>query len=88
MHTVSSIQYLKHLTVSNLQAQKKKEQKKQENWRMKVCNKIAMQSNFPNEKIIAMYLCDNHGYFAGKFFWLHEYLIGRNNGILIRKLVM
>ncbi|KAG6725273.1 hypothetical protein I3843_02G018600 [Carya illinoinensis] len=47
-------------------AQKEKEQKRQENWRMKVCNKIALQTNFPNEKIIAMYLCDNHGYFAAK----------------------
>lgn len=54
--------------MSKLQAQKEKEQKRQENWRMKVCNKIALQTNFPNEKIIAMYLCDNHGYFAGKSF--------------------
>ncbi|XP_031261367.1 flap endonuclease GEN-like 1 isoform X2 [Pistacia vera] len=40
---------------------KDKEQKKHENWWIKVCNKITMASNFPNDEIIGMYLCDNHG---------------------------
>lgn len=43
---------------------KEKEQKKQENWRLKVLNKIALELNFPNEEIIEMYLCNNHGYFS------------------------
>ncbi|KAM5555081.1 flap endonuclease GEN-like 1 [Rosa sericea] len=43
---------------------KEKEQKKQENWRLKVLNKIALEQNFPNEEIIEMYLCNNHGYFS------------------------
>ncbi|XP_004306852.1 PREDICTED: flap endonuclease GEN-like 1 [Fragaria vesca subsp. vesca] len=43
---------------------KDKEQKKQENWRLKVLNKIAQEPNFPNEEIIEIYLCNNHGYFS------------------------
>ncbi|KAL6124297.1 hypothetical protein ACLB2K_076811 [Fragaria x ananassa] len=43
---------------------KDKEQKKQENWRLKVLNKIAQEPNFPIEEIIEMYLCNNHGYFS------------------------
>ncbi|XP_020248294.1 flap endonuclease GEN-like 1 [Asparagus officinalis] len=38
-----------------------KEQKKQENWQIKVCKKIAEEHNFPNREIIDMYLCGNHG---------------------------
>uniref|UniRef100_A0A2N9JAR5 XPG-I domain-containing protein n=1 Tax=Fagus sylvatica TaxID=28930 RepID=A0A2N9JAR5_FAGSY len=45
---------------------REKEQKKKENWRIKVCNKIAMESNFPNNEIIKMYLCDTNGYFTEK----------------------
>nr|POF08927.1 flap endonuclease gen-like 1 [Quercus suber] len=45
---------------------REKEQKKQENWRIKVCNKIAMESNFPNDEIIKMYLCSNNGDFTEK----------------------
>ncbi|KAI9181745.1 hypothetical protein LWI28_018193 [Acer negundo] len=42
---------------------KEKEQKRHENWWIKVCNKITMESNFPNDEIIEMYICDNHGQF-------------------------
>ncbi len=49
------------------QVRREKEQKKKENWRIKVCNKIAMESNFPNNEIIKMYLCDTNGYFTGTF---------------------
>ncbi|XP_022964472.1 flap endonuclease GEN-like 1 isoform X1 [Cucurbita moschata] len=41
-----------------------KEKKKQENWRLRVCNKIAMEPNFPSSELIQMYLCDNHSYFS------------------------
>ncbi|KAH7849918.1 hypothetical protein Vadar_024932 [Vaccinium darrowii] len=37
-----------------------KEQKKKENWETKVCQKIAMEQNFPNVEIIEMYLSNNH----------------------------
>lgn len=37
-----------------------KEQRRHENWLMKICNKIAEHRNFPNKEIIDMYLCDNH----------------------------
>ncbi|KAJ9171316.1 hypothetical protein P3X46_014703 [Hevea brasiliensis] len=43
---------------------KEKEQQKHENWQIKVCNKIAMEPNFPNDDIIEMYLCCNHGKFT------------------------
>lgn len=46
--------------------QREKEQKKQKSWRTKVFNKIAQESNFPNEEIIKMYLCNNHGHFTAK----------------------
>ncbi|XP_050384804.1 flap endonuclease GEN-like 1 [Argentina anserina] len=42
---------------------KGKDQKKQENWRLKVLKEIAPEPNFPNEEIIEMYLCNKHGYF-------------------------
>ncbi|KAG7026031.1 Flap endonuclease GEN-like 1 [Cucurbita argyrosperma subsp. argyrosperma] len=41
-----------------------KEKKKQENWRLRVCNKIAMEPNFPSSELLQMYLCDNHSYFS------------------------
>ncbi|KAF7154392.1 hypothetical protein RHSIM_Rhsim01G0155400 [Rhododendron simsii] len=37
-----------------------KEQKKKANWQTKVCQKIAMEQNFPNVEIIEMYLSNNH----------------------------
>ncbi|ONI22838.1 hypothetical protein PRUPE_2G154000 [Prunus persica] len=43
---------------------KEKEQKKQDNWRLKVLSKIALEPNFPNDAIIEMYLCNSHGYFT------------------------
>ncbi|XP_031744075.1 flap endonuclease GEN-like 1 isoform X2 [Cucumis sativus] len=41
-----------------------KEKKKQENWRLRVRNKIAMEPNFPSSELIQMYQCDNHSYFS------------------------
>lgn len=43
---------------------KEKEQQKHENWHIKVCNKISMEPNFPNDDIIQMYLCNKHGNFT------------------------
>ncbi|CAK7347995.1 unnamed protein product [Dovyalis caffra] len=43
---------------------KEKEQRKHENWHIKVCNKISMEPNFPNDDIIRMYLCNNNGNFT------------------------
>uniref|UniRef100_A0A5B7AYS1 Flap endonuclease GEN-like 1 n=1 Tax=Davidia involucrata TaxID=16924 RepID=A0A5B7AYS1_DAVIN len=42
---------------------KEKEQKKNENWQIKVCKRIAMEQNFPNDEIIEMYLSNHHGNF-------------------------
>ncbi|XAR54098.1 Spleen exonuclease [Bertholletia excelsa] len=39
---------------------REKEHKKNENWQIKVCQKIAMEQNFPNVEIVDMYLGDNH----------------------------
>ncbi|WCJ23135.1 Flap endonuclease GEN-like 1 [Euphorbia peplus] len=39
------------------QKRKEKEMQKHENWQIKVCNKISMEPNFPNEDIIEMYSC-------------------------------
>lgn len=44
---------------------KEKEQQKHESWHIKVCNKISMEPNFPNDDIIQMYLCNKHGNFTG-----------------------
>ncbi|GMP61678.1 hypothetical protein CsSME_00024050 [Camellia sinensis var. sinensis] len=41
-----------------------KEQKKNENWQIKVCQRIAMEPNFPNVEIVEMYLSNNHCYFS------------------------
>uniref|UniRef100_A0A1D1YAX4 Flap endonuclease GEN-like 1 n=2 Tax=Anthurium amnicola TaxID=1678845 RepID=A0A1D1YAX4_9ARAE len=38
---------------------KHKLQKKQENWRVRVCQKISTEQNFPNDKIIEIYLNNN-----------------------------
>ncbi|XP_062090222.1 flap endonuclease GEN-like 1 [Humulus lupulus] len=48
------------------EGREEKERKKQEYWLTKVCSKIAMEPNFPNDEIIRIYLCDNHGSFTGK----------------------
>lgn len=46
------------------QDKKEKEQKKNEAWKMRVCNKIATEPNFPNNAIIEMYLSNNHTNFT------------------------
>ncbi|KAL7608696.1 hypothetical protein Lser_V15G14328 [Lactuca serriola] len=46
------------------QDKKEKEQKKNEAWKMRVCNKIASEPNFPNNAIIQMYLSNNHTNFT------------------------
>ncbi|KAJ6840602.1 flap endonuclease GEN-like 1 [Iris pallida] len=43
------------------QAHKVKELKKHENWQIKVCEKIALTKNFPNKKVIDIYLCNDLG---------------------------
>ncbi|PON85199.1 XPG/Rad2 endonuclease [Trema orientale] len=48
------------------EGRKEKERKKQESWLTKVCTKIAVEPNFPNDEIIYMYLCDSHGSLTGK----------------------
>ncbi|GAV92000.1 XPG_N domain-containing protein/XPG_I domain-containing protein [Cephalotus follicularis] len=45
------------------QDRKYKEQRRNEIWQIKVCAKIAIEPNFPNEEIMEMYLCQNHGNF-------------------------
>ncbi|CAD6224190.1 unnamed protein product [Miscanthus lutarioriparius] len=37
-----------------------KEQRRHENWQVKVCKRIAAETNFPNEEIIKLYLSDNN----------------------------
>ena len=54
------------------QDRKEKAQKKQENWQLRVCKKIAMEQNFPNNEIIELYLSNNHGHFTGMFGWFHQ----------------
>ncbi|KAK6918442.1 hypothetical protein RJ641_016864, partial [Dillenia turbinata] len=36
---------------------------------MNVCKKIAIELNSPNDKIIKMFLANNHGYFSGMIVW-------------------
>lgn len=50
---------------------KQKEQKKNENWQIKVCEKISMEQNFPNDEIIGIYLSNNQGNFidVGQLCW-------------------
>ncbi|XP_073009879.1 flap endonuclease GEN-like 1 [Typha latifolia] len=38
-----------------------KKQKRHESWQIKACKRIAAEQNFPNNEIIELYLCDNHG---------------------------
>ncbi|KAL9269277.1 Flap endonuclease GEN-like 1-like protein [Drosera capensis] len=39
---------------------KVREQKKNEDWHLRVCRKISLEQNFPNKDIIELYSCDNH----------------------------
>ncbi|ERN19384.1 flap endonuclease GEN-like 1 [Amborella trichopoda] len=48
-----------------IEERKSKDQKKCMSWREKICTKIATVGNFPNEEIIEMFLCQNHGIFNG-----------------------
>ncbi|CAI9101685.1 OLC1v1039064C1 [Oldenlandia corymbosa var. corymbosa] len=41
--------------------QEAKEKRKREIWQLKICEKIALEPNFPNSDIIDMYLRDNNG---------------------------
>uniref|UniRef100_A0A7N0SZL6 Flap endonuclease GEN-like 1 n=1 Tax=Kalanchoe fedtschenkoi TaxID=63787 RepID=A0A7N0SZL6_KALFE len=43
---------------------KEREKRKHENWKLRICRKIAMDKNFPNDDIIEMYMGSNHGFFA------------------------
>lgn len=45
-------------------ARKIKEQKKHENWRIKVCKRIAAEQDFPNNEIIEMYLSNCNGNYS------------------------
>ncbi|GLT59554.1 hypothetical protein SLA2020_323660 [Shorea laevis] len=49
-----------------LEDREEKEQKKQEDWWIRICEKISVEKNFPNDEIIGMYLCDNHGKFTAE----------------------
>ncbi|TVU08875.1 hypothetical protein EJB05_42298 [Eragrostis curvula] len=42
------------------EARNLKEQIRHENWQIKVCKRIAAETNFPNEEIIKLYLSDNN----------------------------
>ncbi|KAK3129676.1 hypothetical protein QOZ80_6BG0483170 [Eleusine coracana subsp. coracana] len=42
------------------EARNLKEKRRHENWQIKVCKRIAAETNFPNEEIIKMYLSDNN----------------------------
>ncbi|XBH93542.1 hypothetical protein VPH35_084446 [Triticum aestivum] len=37
-----------------------KAQRRHENWQIKVCKRLAAETNFPNEEIIRLYLCDDN----------------------------
>ncbi|KAL9274095.1 Flap endonuclease GEN-like 1-like protein [Drosera capensis] len=39
---------------------KVREQKKNEDWHLRVCREISLEQNFPNKDIIELYCCDNH----------------------------
>ncbi|KAB2017421.1 hypothetical protein ES319_D08G162300v1 [Gossypium barbadense] len=43
---------------------KDKDKKKHENWWINVCNLISKETKFPNDEIIEMYMCNNHGEFT------------------------
>ncbi|XP_047049166.1 flap endonuclease GEN-like 1 [Lolium rigidum] len=42
------------------QARDLKAQRRHENWQIKVCKRLAAETNFPNEEIIKLYLCDDN----------------------------
>ncbi|ONM22947.1 flap endonuclease GEN-like 1 [Zea mays] len=42
------------------EARELKEQRRHENWQIKVCKRIAAETNFPNDEIIKLYLSDNN----------------------------
>ncbi|KAM0823770.1 hypothetical protein ACQ4PT_070646 [Festuca glaucescens] len=42
------------------QARDLKAQRRHENWKIKVCKRLAAETNFPNEEIIKLYLCDDN----------------------------
>lgn len=56
---------ISYFSILDWQDREEKEKKKQENWRLRVCNKIAMEPKFPSSELIKMYLCDNHSHFSG-----------------------
>lgn len=37
-----------------------KAQRRHENWQIKVCKRLSAETNFPNEEIIKLYLCDDN----------------------------
>ncbi|KAK2998815.1 hypothetical protein RJ639_022707 [Escallonia herrerae] len=49
--------------------QRDKVQRKEENWQTKVCKRIAMEQNFPNDEIIELYLNKNKGNHSGNNDW-------------------
>lgn len=49
------------------QVRKEKDKKTHGNLWFKVCNMISTEPNFPNDEIIEMYMCNNHGVFAGLY---------------------
>lgn len=65
------ILFKRHFLVHDWQDREEKEKKKQENWRLRVCNKIAMEPNFPSSELVQIYLGDNHSYFSGMSPHLH-----------------
>lgn len=54
------------------QDRQQKQQKKNENWEIKVCDKISRERNFPNENIIGIYLPSNQETFEGEFGGLYK----------------
>lgn len=49
---------------SCVKVRKEKDKKTHGNLWFKVCNMISTEPNFPNDEIIEMYMCNNHGVFA------------------------
>ncbi|KAL9676380.1 hypothetical protein QQ045_004594 [Rhodiola kirilowii] len=43
---------------------KRQEARKTGNWKLRICRKIAVKENFPNDDIIEMYMSNNNGFFA------------------------
>ncbi|GJU33408.1 flap endonuclease GEN-like 1 protein isoform X1 [Tanacetum coccineum] len=66
------------------QGKKEKELKKNEAWQMRVCKKIAMEPNFPNDAIIQMYLSNNNSNFTDRLKvkkWPH---VSEQNGFKLK----